>query len=279
MKTTVHAQNPFGYNRYGFLWEVLRAETPGKHLDYGAHDGKVLKKLLSTAVIQEGVGVDVNAEAIHSAGAADVPYLTLNIINKGCPLPFTDETFDSISILDVLEHVHDQISLLAELRRVLKTGGTLVITVPRKHIFSFLDVGNYKFVFPRAHRFVYQRKYSSEEYRKRYIECQNGLFGDIEREKMWHQHFTERELHELLAECGFGEMQFDGTALFTRPLFATSLVMPFLKKPIHRLMAVDSRRFSQMNLFCKATKRAAQAKEETRSQLETGTPLTSYQPT
>lgn len=45
------------------------------------------------------------------------------------PLPFGDDHFDHIHAKDVLEHV-EYIPLLAELHRVLRSGGTLQIQVP-----------------------------------------------------------------------------------------------------------------------------------------------------
>ncbi len=41
-------------------------------------------------------------------------------------LPFDDETFDSVIICFVLEHLHNPVKALQELKRVLKTGGTLI---------------------------------------------------------------------------------------------------------------------------------------------------------
>lgn len=41
-------------------------------------------------------------------------------------LPFKDETFDSVIICFVLEHLHNPIQALNELKRVLKIGGTMV---------------------------------------------------------------------------------------------------------------------------------------------------------
>lgn len=46
-------------------------------------------------------------------------------------LPFNDHTFDKIVCSEVLEHIHDYPSALAEIHRVLKPGGLLAISVPR----------------------------------------------------------------------------------------------------------------------------------------------------
>ena len=46
-------------------------------------------------------------------------------------LPFADEEFDRVVAAEVLEHVPDDVTALAELVRVLRPGGTLAVTVPR----------------------------------------------------------------------------------------------------------------------------------------------------
>jgi SAM-dependent methyltransferase len=50
-------------------------------------------------------------------------------------VPFRDESFDLIVLLDVLEHIEDDLGSLASLAAKLKPGGHLLITVPA---FSFL---------------------------------------------------------------------------------------------------------------------------------------------
>jgi SAM-dependent methyltransferase len=45
-------------------------------------------------------------------------------------IPVADESVDLVSFLDVLEHVEDDGAALAEAHRVLRPGGTLLVTVP-----------------------------------------------------------------------------------------------------------------------------------------------------
>lgn len=45
-------------------------------------------------------------------------------------LPFEDHSFDCVVTSEVLEHIQDDVSAIAELARVLKPGGTLGVTVP-----------------------------------------------------------------------------------------------------------------------------------------------------
>jgi SAM-dependent methyltransferase len=46
-------------------------------------------------------------------------------------LPFPDGVFDAVIASEILEHIHDDRAAIAEAARVLRPGGTMVVTVPR----------------------------------------------------------------------------------------------------------------------------------------------------
>ncbi len=48
-------------------------------------------------------------------------------------LPFQTNAFDKIILSEVLEHLPDDLKLLRGVRRALKPGGILAITVPNHH--------------------------------------------------------------------------------------------------------------------------------------------------
>jgi SAM-dependent methyltransferase len=48
----------------------------------------------------------------------------------GVHIPFPDNSFDHILCTEVLEHAEDPFELIAQMRRVLKSGGSIVVTVP-----------------------------------------------------------------------------------------------------------------------------------------------------
>jgi SAM-dependent methyltransferase len=79
-----------------------------------------------------GVGVDVSGGMLRIAQAklADrgLP-IELHCLD-GQKLPFDDDAFDSGISFEVLEHTPDPARLLAELARVVKPGGTVVVTTP-----------------------------------------------------------------------------------------------------------------------------------------------------
>jgi len=48
-------------------------------------------------------------------------------------LPYEDNFFDMVNCLDVLEHTHNPLKIIAEFARVLKPGGRAFVTVPTKY--------------------------------------------------------------------------------------------------------------------------------------------------
>ena len=173
-------------------------------------------------------------------------------------MPFEEKTFSSITVLDVLEHIYEQRELLDELHRILKDDGMLIVTVPGQHLFSFLDVGNLKFLFPRLHRFYYCINHSKEDYERRYVSNPDGLVGDISARKQWHEHFSRSKLRDLLNNSSFDIYNFDGTGFFWR-LIGVASFMSVKIRPLHRffgkLSQLDSKSFESANIFCLARKR------------------------
>ncbi len=248
MRLNRHIQNPHPPGRFAWAWEHVGDDNAV--LDYGCHDGKVLTSLrCDDGAIR--VGVDLSGDAIGK-GQKAFPDLDLRQIYPGQPLPFENDTFDRILLLDVLEHIADQQSVLFELCRVLKVDGLLVVTVPGKHLFSFLDFGNWKFYFPGIHRWYIVRRYGVEAYEQRYGHANPyGLVGDIERAISILEHFSRQSLGKVLAEAGFKVIAFDGTGYFQRFYMLCNKLLP-IRRFWWKLIQIDHRLFHRANLFCTA---------------------------
>ena len=96
-------------------------------LDLGCGDGAFAAQLLAAggAVTAADVAPLARARAaLRAPGASGV------LLSDGEPLPFGDDAFDIVWTGETLEHVADVTGLLAEARRVLRAGGTLVATTP-----------------------------------------------------------------------------------------------------------------------------------------------------
>ena len=96
-------------------------------LDLGCGDGA-----FAVALMDAGCAVtmaDVSGEALRRARARAPGAEAIELV-EGAPLPFAEDGFDVVWAGEVLEHVADVVGLLAEVRRVLRWGGTLLATTP-----------------------------------------------------------------------------------------------------------------------------------------------------
>lgn len=119
---------------------------PGdKILEIGCGDGFYLH-LLSNLGIQniKLTGVDIDKNALKSARnnlkRKKINLLKSNVMKK---LPFKANSFDKIIMSEVCEHLPDDVKGLKEAKRVLKTGGKLVVTVPNANYPLFWDPVNW----------------------------------------------------------------------------------------------------------------------------------------
>jgi len=69
----------------------------------------------------------LDAEQEH---ASQLPAHTSFVLGSGAALPFAGSSVDLIVAADVLEHIRDDGAAMAEIVRVLRPGGLIVITVP-----------------------------------------------------------------------------------------------------------------------------------------------------
>jgi SAM-dependent methyltransferase len=102
-------------------WRIAKHVPPsGLILDVGSGVAPVSPDLQRTVL------ADVSEEAMKSVNLPVREKFVMSVTD----LSFKDETFDCVLCSEVLEHVEDDVKAVSELRRVLKAGGTLVITVP-----------------------------------------------------------------------------------------------------------------------------------------------------
>ncbi|HEU4979411.1 MAG TPA: class I SAM-dependent methyltransferase [Solirubrobacteraceae bacterium] len=109
--------------RRAFL--LAHVEQGQRVLDLGCGDGAFAAELAGAGA--HVVAADVSREALRRASA---PGVELVALEEGAPLPFAEDAFDVVWAGEVLEHVADVAGLLAEVRRVLRWGGTLIATTP-----------------------------------------------------------------------------------------------------------------------------------------------------
>ena len=95
-------------------------------LDVGTSTGTNLR-LLHDLGFARITGVDQSPDAIRFCAEKGLGAVQLGDIRA---LELPDRRFDLVLATDVIEHVDDDVAALRELRRVLRPGGYLLITVP-----------------------------------------------------------------------------------------------------------------------------------------------------
>jgi SAM-dependent methyltransferase len=247
------AQNPFRSHplrRYAYAWDEL-AGGSGRHLDVGCGTGEFLSRLAATTQL-DCHGVDPHPGYLRQV-ERNYPQLKIRHVSTSGPLPYPDRYFSSVSLLDVLEHCPDEDDVLQEVWRVLEPGGTFVLTVPARHLFSWLDPDNAKFRHPRLHRAIYSLRFGRDIYRERFIDRSNGLIGDMSIGKAEHTNYRRDWLVERLRAHGFAVTRESGANLFWRWFHVPALLAgPRVRRVLERAIWLDGELFGRANLFLSA---------------------------
>lgn len=80
---------------------------------------------------EELAEVDTMLQAMGQAGEAPESAKAQVVVGDALALPYPDGSFDAVIASEILEHVPDDDTAIAELIRVLRPGGSLAVTVPR----------------------------------------------------------------------------------------------------------------------------------------------------
>jgi SAM-dependent methyltransferase len=89
------------------------------------------------------IGVDIDAAAIAHANATYADIKNLRFIRGSCTrIPLPDASVDVVVSFETLEHIEAHQSFVGEIKRVLVTGGLLIISTPNKAQYS--DARGYK---------------------------------------------------------------------------------------------------------------------------------------
>lgn len=121
------SDEPTFNQRVSAALDVLRKGGPQNVLDFGCGAGDAVGRFLLEG--HNVTGVDISPVGIELAKQR-VPNATFLAVDGETQLPFCDSTFDACFSSEVIEHLLDVTSFLREVRRVLRPGGTLMLTTP-----------------------------------------------------------------------------------------------------------------------------------------------------
>ncbi len=131
----------------------LAGDVSGRRiLDAGCGSGPLAAALRDTGAFV--TGFDASAAMVDLARQRLGAHADLHVADLGAPLPFSDAEFDDVVASLVLHYLEDWASPLSELRRVLKPGGRLILSVNHPSVYAI--------VYPEADYFALTRY--SEDY-------------------------------------------------------------------------------------------------------------------
>jgi len=125
----------FHNNRIATLLRLVTQELAlpdsAQMLDVGCNTGPMLIPLRRRGY--DIVGIDISVDDVQQAerylAERQLPYNRLSVAD-GTSLPFRDQSFDAILLVDILEHTDNPEGIVAETKRLLRPGGIVVATVP-----------------------------------------------------------------------------------------------------------------------------------------------------
>ncbi len=114
-------------------WPKLRPHIPLADgitiVDFGCGAGAVLQEIRKLNPHARLIGLDVSERALKRAKNA-LPGGQFHHIEDGGAFPLPDRSVDFLFSSEVIEHVYDTENAFAEMARVVKNGGKVLLTTP-----------------------------------------------------------------------------------------------------------------------------------------------------
>lgn len=124
------ADESFFHNspRYPFLARLVVGLKPTRLFDLGCGSGYLVSLVRKEVPDLMAHGSDISRVALDRAARQLSQVWQVDIDHADLPVSASD--YDVVTCVEVLEHIYDVAHALAEIHRILKPGGTAVLTVP-----------------------------------------------------------------------------------------------------------------------------------------------------
>jgi 2-polyprenyl-3-methyl-5-hydroxy-6-metoxy-1,4-benzoquinol methylase len=130
------------FSQHGFprliMAYIRKEDFEGKKiLDVGCSIGSFLLSVLVWRP-ELAIGIDVTEDHISTANECINNSQVKFLVASALALPFPNESFDTITSWEVLEHIpkHTEVQFFNEIWRVLKPGGRFYFSTPYRNFFS-----------------------------------------------------------------------------------------------------------------------------------------------
>jgi 2-polyprenyl-3-methyl-5-hydroxy-6-metoxy-1,4-benzoquinol methylase len=113
--------------------QVLQRVHGPRLLDVGCYDASFLDAVVRSRSDLDAVATDYDPENLRIARFLR-PELASQVVEASVyDLPFEDDRFDCVTFQEVIEHLEGAALALKELNRVLRPGGTLLLSTPNAY--------------------------------------------------------------------------------------------------------------------------------------------------
>ncbi len=117
------------YNEYDSLTRLVKNLNLGDYLEFGCGGGGFLRYVLDRNTSFNTVtAVDINPKSVEKARATLADVDIRFIVQEKLPLDIEADHFSTITLSNTLHHLQDKPAVLAELMRLIKPQGQIVIT-------------------------------------------------------------------------------------------------------------------------------------------------------
>jgi SAM-dependent methyltransferase len=189
---------------------LVRPTPGGAYLDIGCANGVLTRLFAERTRATTVAGVDF----VDMGVGPDIAFRRANL-DTGDPLPFDDASYDVITCMETLEHLHDTDHIVSEIRRILRSSGYAIIAVPRLDALLNLIMlaAGYQ---PPAIECSLRARYGSPDSSPR-------VSGHV-------SHFTRRALFECVRANGFVVDEFAQASIYGAWRFSSDRTPPIWRR-------------------------------------------------